>query len=54
MSVVERLFEINEDLELLGDKVGKFLIHEMARRVIPNTLKTAASLRFYDKGGEDL
>jgi hypothetical protein len=26
----------------------------MAQRVIPNTLKNAASLRFYDKGGEDL
>jgi len=26
----------------------------MARRIIPNTLKTAASLQFYGKGGEDL
>jgi hypothetical protein len=53
-SVMERLFEINEDLELFGKEVGKFTIPEKARRVIPNTLKNAASLRFYDKGGEDL
>jgi hypothetical protein len=53
-SVAERLFEIKEDLELFGKEVGKFSIQEMAQRIIPNTLKTAASLRFYDKGGEDL
>ena len=53
-SVVERLFEINENLKLLSEEVGKFTIQEMARRVIPNTLKNAASLCFYDKGGEDL
>ena len=30
-SVVEPLFEINEDLELLSEEVGKFTIQEMAR-----------------------
>jgi hypothetical protein len=43
-SVVERLFEINKDLELFGKEIGKFSIREMAQRIIPNTLKTAASL----------
>jgi hypothetical protein len=30
MSIVERLFEINKDLKLLGKEVGKFLMREMA------------------------
>jgi hypothetical protein len=51
---VERVFEINEHLELLGEEVGKFSIREMARQVIPNSLKHTAGLHFYDKGGEDL
>ena len=29
-SVMERLFEINKDLELFGEEVGKFTIREMA------------------------
>ena len=29
-SVVERLFKINEDLELFGEEVGKFTVQEMA------------------------
>ena len=30
VSIVERLFEINDDLELFGEEVGKFSIREMA------------------------
>jgi hypothetical protein len=51
---VERLFEINDDLELFGEDADKFSDREMARRVIPKNLKTAASLKFYDKGGDEL
>ena len=54
MNVIERLFEINDNLEFLGEEASKFSMHEMAQRVIPNILKTATSLRFYDKGGKDL
>ena len=51
---VKCLFEINDDLELFGEDANKFSERDMARRIIPKNLKTAASLKFYDKGGNKL
>jgi hypothetical protein len=52
--IVERLFEINEDLELLSDDIEKFSICEMAKLVIPENLKYQAKLKFVNKGGKNL
>ena len=53
-SVKEGLFEINDNLQLFGEEVGKFLVCEMTWRIIPKTLKMATSLKVYNKGSEDL
>ena len=53
-AAVEQLFEINDNLELLGEDVSKFSIREMAKRIIPKNLKTSANLKYYDKCGDNL
>ena len=40
--VTERLFQINEDLELFFQDANKFLIRDMAGKVIPRHLKISA------------
>ena len=50
--VAERLFEINRDLELLGEDVEGFSIREMAKHIIPENLKYKAKIKYVDKGGK--
>jgi hypothetical protein len=49
-----QLFEINQDLELFGKDVEKFLIGEMAKLIIPENLKYQAKLKYVDKCGKNL
>ena len=51
---VERLFQINEDIELLSDDAEPFTMREMVRKIIPQNLKPAAKLKYLDKGGAKL
>ena len=44
------LFEINNDIELFSKEVEGFPIQEMARKIIPQTLKPQARLKYVDKG----
>ena len=44
--VAKWLFKINEDLELFGEDVNKFPTCEMARKVIPQTLKPHVRLNY--------
>lgn len=54
MSIVEHLFEINDDLKHFSEEVNKILIQEMALWIIPKNLKTAANLKYYNKGDDKL
>jgi hypothetical protein len=49
---IERLFEINDDIELFSEEAEGFPIREMARKIIPQTLKPQARLKYVDKGGK--
>jgi hypothetical protein len=51
-SVTERLFRINEQLEYLGTDVKKFSDKEMARKVVPKTLLSAARLEYVRRGAK--
>ena len=51
---VEQLFEINYDIELFSEEAEEFSISEMARKVVPQTLKPQARLKYVDKGGKQL
>lgn len=52
--VIEWLFQIKEDLELFSQDADKFLIRNMARKVIPRNLKTSAWLKYLNKAGNEL
>lgn len=52
--VAERLFQINDDLELFSQDADKFSIRDMARKIIPRNLKTSARLKYLDKAGDEL
>ena len=52
--LAERLFQINKDLELFHEVADQFSIRDMARKIIPRNLKTAARLKYNDKDGPDL
>ena len=51
---VERLFEINNDIKLFSEEAEGFPIREMVRKIIPQTLKPQARLKYVDKGGKQL
>ena len=51
LAAAERLFQINEQIELLGPGIEKFSTREMARTIIPKNLKSKAKLKYHDKGG---
>jgi hypothetical protein len=52
--VSERLFQINNNIELLCQNVDKFSIRDMARKIIPRNLKTMAHLENLDKASNEL
>jgi hypothetical protein len=52
--VSERLFQINNNIELLCQDVDKFSIRDMARKIIPRNLKTMAHLENLDKASNEL
>lgn len=54
LRVVERLFQINEDLDLFSENAEKYSMREMARKIIPKNLKANARLKYLDKGIDDL
>ena len=45
---------INDNIKLFSKEVEGFLIREMERKVIPQTLKPQARLKYVDKGGNQL
>ena len=49
---VDQLFEINNNIELFSKEAEGFLIHQMARKIIPQTLKPQARLKYVNKGGK--
>ena len=51
LAVAERLFQINDQHELLGPGIEKFSTRKTARRIIPKNLKSKAKLKYHDKGG---
>ena len=52
--VSERLFQINNNIELLCQNVDKFSIRDMARKIIPRNLKIMAHLENLDKASNEL
>ena len=52
--LAERLFQINDDLELFHEDADKFSMRDMARKIIPQNLKMAARLKYSDKDGPEL
>jgi hypothetical protein len=51
---MEQLSGINDDQELLSKEINTFSVQEMAKRIIPKNLKTAANPKYYDKCGDNL
>ena len=51
---IERLFEINNGTELFSEEAEGFPICKMARKIIPQTLKPLARLKYFNKGGMQL
>ena len=51
---VERLFQINGDLDLFGEDAEGYSLRDMARKIIPKNLKPSAKLKYIDKGGKEL
>ena len=49
--VTERLFKINNDIELFGEDIKQFPMHEMARKIVPKNSKPQARLKYIEKGG---
>lgn len=52
--VAKRLFQINDNLELLCQDANKFSIRDMARKSIPRIIKTANCLKYLDKASNQL
>ena len=51
---IERLLKINKDMVVLGPNVESFSVREMARKIVPKTLKDNARLEYIKKGGKEL
>ena len=53
-SAIETLFQINDEIKLFGENAEGFSMRDTARKIIPKTLKPVASLKFFDKGCDEL
>jgi hypothetical protein len=51
---VKRLFRINNDIKLLNEDAMPIPIIDMARKVVPRTLKPLARLKYINMGGPKL
>ena len=52
-AMAERLFRINEDIDLFSEKAKPFDIDELIRDAIEPTLKSSARLMFVEKSGRE-